>query len=107
MDDDSGTWRVFTGDQLDVQPPEVKRQVEEGRRQVPLAELRVRVVGLERGECEVQLRIEPDGALGDAHGDGPRREAACARLQHILEEAVRDAVALLCLGGDGDRASTT
>lgn len=99
MVDDTGGWRVFIGDTLHEQPPEVRRRVEEWRRRVPIAELRVRVLGLGSGEAEVQLRIEPEGALGAACGDGTEREAACATLQAILEREVREAVEILCRGG--------
>lgn len=98
MSDDTAEWRVFTGDQLHLQPPEVQRQVEERLRRVPLLDLRVRVFDLAPGQSEIQLWVEPDGALGAAHPDDPDREAAADLLLAVVAREVREAVAILCRG---------
>lgn len=98
MDDDTATWSVFTGDQLHLQPPEVQRRVEEELRRVPLLDLRVRVFDLAPGQSEIQLRVEPDGALGAARPDHPDREAAADLLLEVVDREVREAVAILCRG---------
>lgn len=98
MSDDTAEWRVFTGDQLHLQPPDLRRQVAEALRRVPLLDLRVRIFDLAPGQSEIQLRVEPDGALGAAHPDHPDREAAADLLLEVVEREVREAVAILCRG---------
>jgi len=72
--------------------------VEEALRQVPLLDLRVRVFDLAPGQSEIQLRVEPNGALGAAHPADPDREAVADLLLAVVEREVREAVAILCRG---------
>lgn len=98
MTDETERWRVFTGDQLDQQPPEVRRQVEEALRQVPIADVCVQIYNPAPGQSQVQIRVEPDGPFAAANPEHPDRETASDDLLFVVERELRAAVAILCRG---------
>lgn len=98
MSEDTANWRVFTGDQLGRQPPEVRRQVEEALRQMPVADVRVRIYDPAPGQSQVQIRVEPGGPIAAANPEHPDRETASDNLLAAVERELRAAVEGLCLG---------
>ena len=88
-------WTAYTGDELDSLPPEIQQQIMAARQQEPIAEVTLKLYGLEAGQSELQLRISPHGPLHQAHGSGDERQQAYAALLLCLERELAAGVAIL------------
>jgi hypothetical protein len=82
-------WTSFTGDELAAQPAKVRQLHEEARNRTPIAQVTVNVLGLGEGQSELQVVIDPNGALKDAHTGGAARSEAYAKLIEIIQREVQ------------------
>ncbi len=72
--------------------------VTEARVDVPVAEVRVRLLSLADGEAEIEVAIDPDGELAAAYGEGDEREEAYQRLYDTVQRELGDALRILAEG---------
>ncbi len=75
---------------------------------LPAAEVRVRLISLAEGDAEVEVAIDPDGALAAAYGTGEERFAAYQRLFETVQRELADALDVLAdadVGAESDPVS--
>ena len=94
MDNKSG-WRSYTATDLEAMPPEVRNRLAAEQSREPIAEVTVKLFGLDRGQSELQVRISPNGALKDGSGTGPGRSAAYQKLLECLQREIAEGLATL------------
>ncbi len=75
--------------------PKHQRQLDEYLAQTPIAEVHVRLFGLDRGQSEVRVQSSPGAELAALDAIGPERASAYAQLLACLHRELQDALTTL------------
>lgn len=68
----------------------------------PLAEVRVKLFGLDAGDAEIQIWAAPEGELAAAQHGGPEQVAALERLREMVNRELSEACRCLGVGAHTD-----
>lgn len=94
MSNESG-WTVFTGNELAAQTVEVQQRVQSALNSPPIAQVVIKLHGLEQGRSEVQVSVSSNGPLKDVQASGTARSTAYAKLLEIVLREVQLGIAEL------------
>jgi hypothetical protein len=91
----TSNWEVMTGDQVANQPAHVQQNIRQALNAAPIAEVTVRLYGLNNGQSEVRVTVAPNGPLAAARTSTAGKVEAYAALLTAVQRELQAAIAKL------------
>ena len=89
-------WQFFTGADLPADlPAEQRERLEAEQKREPIAEVTIKLYGLDRGQSGLEVRVSPEGELRTVKGTGPDRAAAYDKLLKTAQRELADGLTIL------------